>query len=390
MDELRAGLAETRAQTDACLDAERASSDTAASTTKPQALRVFDDLIERDRLLADQRLLKFRDRADDRRASRRAAAPPPDHCMDAERIVADASIKAEREVADALLEGERRHTDLAVAGERRQQEAQRVRLETRRHDTDDQLSTERRDADIAVRSLGDTRNALAVVESEKARRGDVFAMVTHDLRSPLSVISMNAQVILEDTQEDSTRVAAQDVVLAAARMERLLCDLLDLARIDEGSLRMVKAPHPLGTLVSEIHQWYAPLFTDRGLTLRICLPDDTLVAFFDHDRVVQVLSNLLGNAMKFIPRGGLVELHVERRPDQVELVLRDNGPGIHPDDVPHVFKPFWQVDRDTRRGLGLGLFICKNIIEANGGQLWAESELGKGATFHFTLPISGP
>jgi signal transduction histidine kinase len=117
------------------------------------------------------------------------------------------------------------------------------------------------------------------------------------------------------------------------------------------------------------------------------VPVDAIVASFDHDRIVQVLSNLLGNAMKFVPAQGTVDLHVKRRDGQVEFVLHDNGPGIHPNALPNVFKRFWQIDSDKRRGLGLGLYICHEIVEAHGGRIWVESDFGKGATFRFTLPV---
>jgi signal transduction histidine kinase len=116
-------------------------------------------------------------------------------------------------------------------------------------------------------------------------------------------------------------------------------------------------------------------------------PDTPLIVAFDHDRIVQVLSNLLGNAMKFTPRKGSIDLHLERRGDQVEFVVRDSGPGIHPDVLPHVFERFWQVDVNTRRGLGLGLYICEKIVQAHGGRIWVESDFGHGATFRFTLPV---
>jgi signal transduction histidine kinase len=112
-----------------------------------------------------------------------------------------------------------------------------------------------------------------------------------------------------------------------------------------------------------------------------------VVASFDHDRIIQVLSNLLANAMKFTPANGTVDLHVEQRTDQVELVLRDDGPGIAATALPHIFKRFWQIDSSGRRGLGLGLHICEEIVAAHGGRIWVESELGRGTTFRFTLPL---
>ena len=113
-----------------------------------------------------------------------------------------------------------------------------------------------------------------------------------------------------------------------------------------------------------------------------------MAAFFDYDRIVQVLSNLLGNAMKFTQSGGAVALHVERQAELLVFTVRDNGVGIPQASLPHIFERFWNIDSDTRRGIGLGLYICENIIQAHGGTIGAESEPGKGATFRFSLPAT--
>ena len=116
-------------------------------------------------------------------------------------------------------------------------------------------------------------------------------------------------------------------------------------------------------------------------------PSTPIAATFDHDRIVQVLSNLLVNAMKFLRPVGGVDLRVVQLAEDTEFVLRDNGPGIPPHDVPFIFERFWKLDSDARRGLGLGLQVCAKIVEAHGGRIWVESALGEGATFRFTLPV---
>jgi signal transduction histidine kinase len=139
-------------------------------------------------------------------------------------------------------------------------------------------------------------------------------------------------------------------------------------------------------LVDEVLKSYRPLFAARGVTLATEAPDVPLIASFDYDRIVQVLSNLLGNAMKYTPRSGTVVLRVEQGAGQIELTLRDSGTGIRADAVPHIFERFWQLDKEERRGLGLGLYICQVLVEAHGGRIGVESTYGKGATFRFTLP----
>ena len=388
MDRIRKEMSDQRATTDASLDAERATSDLAGGRSTARAQRILDDLVERDRSLADERLLKFRERADSLVAQERSESPVRDSAVAKERHVADHERKAERQVTDALLERERQRSDAVVVSDRQELERGRAQLAARRQDTDDNLTTERSGADIAVSALDETAQLLAVARTDQARRGDVLAMVAHDLRSPLCVISLCAFNIAERTAEPATRTAAQEVTRAAARMERLLTDLLDVARIEAGSLGLVRRQHDIGALVTEILQSYRPLFADRGMTLTAAAPAPAVVASFDHDRIVQVLSNLLGNAMKFTPRGGVVELTAEKHDRQIEFALHDDGPGISKDALGHVFERFWQIDSDTRRGLGLGLYICKKIVEAHGGRITAESDAGKGTTFRFSLPTN--
>jgi len=384
MERVREAIKESRAHTDASLGAERASTDTDINPTAAKAQRVLDDVIEHDRLLADERLVKFRHGVDIIRARDRSASAAVS--VETERAVADEGRRVERHAADAFVDQERQRSDAAVNTDRRAHEAQRVRLEARREETDEQLSTERSGTDIAVATFEQTKAALARAEHEQGRRDAVLGMVSHDLRSPLCIIAMNAQFITDEVKDASVGEAAQEITQAAARMERLLADLLDIARIDSGMLRIVRRPHDVGPLVGEVFRSYRPLFADRGMTFTLEAPGAPLLASFDHDRIIQVLSNLLGNAMKFTPRDGTVGLVVERRGAEIEFVLRDSGPGIHPDMLPHVFKRFWQVDANARRGLGLGLYICEQIVNAHGGRIWAESELGNGATFRFTLP----
>lgn len=306
--------------------------------------------------------------------------------MAQERRIADQGKKTQREGIDAHVQNERRRSNLFVKTERRKQELQHTQLDGRRQDTDDQLSSERHDSDTAVIALGHAKDALALSEGQQRRYGNVLGMVTHDLRSPLSVIAMSVETIARDTQEPSTQKIAQLMTQAAARMERLIADLLDAVRIESGTLRITKRPQGIDALLTEVLKTYGPLFTSRELTFTVDMPTRPIVASFDYDRIVQVLSNLLGNAMKFTPRGGTVALDVQQRGQQVEFSLTDSGPGISASDLPHIFEQFWQIDSRTRRGLGLGLYICKTIIEEHDGTITAESELGKGATIRFTLP----
>lgn len=380
-------VAQRRACTDASLGAERATSDIDDRAPAANSRRILDDLIERDRILADIRLSKFRDGADRTVARERSDAPAADPCAFDERNSADQLKKVEREMADATLLRERKRSDVAVETERHEHDALRVDLETLRQATDDQLSSERQDADSTSAALGKTRTALARALSGRGQGNEVLSMVSHDLRSPLNVISLNTESIVATTMEPATRTSANAIMRGIARMERLLCDLLDLARIESGTLSIVRRQHDVGALLLEVLRTYQPMFAGRNITFTIDMPADSIDAFFDHDRIVQLLSNLLGNAMKFTPGGGAVTLRAERQANHVAFALHNDGAGISAAALPHIFERFWQIDSNARRGLGLGLNICRTIIEAHGGQIWAESEVGKGALFRFTLPI---
>ena len=388
MGQSKLETADGRAHTDASLEAERVTSDAEMAVSAPDARRQLDDLIERDRTRADARLLKFRERADRTLLRERTDAPPPNSSISDERDSADQRKQVEREVTDALLQRERQRSDIAVESGRSDQDMLRIGLEARRQDTDDRLSLERRGADTIANSLGETKSALTEAHSKEERHQDVLGMVTHDLRNPLCLISLGAESIAEMTNEGSTRTAAQGIGLAAARMERLLSDLLDVVRIESGTLRIVRRRHDVGALLLEVRLAYEPLFLARGITLTVNTSADGMEAFFDHDRIVQVLSNLLGNAMKFTPTGGSVLLRAERQGDVVAVIVSDNGPGIPRSALTHIFERFWQIDSDLRRGLGLGLHICEKVIQAHGGQITVESEPGNGATFRFTLPTT--
>jgi signal transduction histidine kinase len=395
MEELRKASTEERAQTDASLAAERSALDTVDDERAlRKGHRMADDLIERDRASADARLLQIRldtddllalERADTGRAWARVTTRAQGFRTTDDCVVDDGRT-AERAATDALVEGERGLADAAVALGRREHDEGQARLAANRHHTDDNLSAERSGADVTLAVLDKTKSDLAVAQLEQDRRADVLAMVTHDLQNPLLVIAMNAEHLEATTKDREAQEVLEEVSLAAARMKRLLMDLLDVVRIDSGIFYVVKRPQEINAFMAEVLLQYAPLFDARGIELELEEPGDPFVVPFDHDRIVQVLSNLLGNALKFTPRGGWVKVGVKRQTDGVQFTVRDNGPGIPLVHQPHVFERFWQKDREARRGLGLGLNICEKIVAEHGGRIWVESAVGQGATFHFSLP----
>jgi signal transduction histidine kinase len=385
VDDIRKNLHDERDRTDRSLGAERALG---TADVEARTQRRFVDLIEHDRLVVDARLSAYRDGLDQRLAGERSVAPSAASSLTRERDTADEALRLERQMTDKILDEERRRSDDAVYVLDRH-DLDIAAGEERRKNTDENLSTERQGVDDAVDMFGITRQAANV---EGARHREVVAAVSHELNNALAVIAISGQLLLDDAADPEARSMAGDVVRSAARMTRLVSDLLDGARIDGGSFRIAPSAHDVDALLREIRSSYTPLFDSRQLRFTVeTMPSSSpRLVHFDHDRVVQVLSNLLSNAMKFTPAKGSVRLRANLEAESLVFEVHDSGPGIPRDALPRVFDRFWQAGSEVRSGLGLGLYICKTIVEAHGGQISVESEPGKGTCFRFTLPTTGP
>jgi signal transduction histidine kinase len=250
--------------------------------------------------------------------------------------------------------------------------------------------TDRRSAEAdRARLLEAEQAARAAAESALRMRDEVLAIVSHDLRNPLSVIDMCASSLEERlSQADETaRELVSTIASSTAWMNRLIEDLLDVARMEAGRLTLERQPQDLVRVISEATMMLEPLIAEKSLTLEEALPEYLPLASIDARRIVQVLENLLANAVKHTARGGTVCVAAESRDGQVQITVRDTGAGIPAENLPHLFDRFWQARGARRGGAGLGLAIAKGIVEAHGGRIWVESEVGAGSTFGFTLPL---
>jgi len=218
-------------------------------------------------------------------------------------------------------------------------------------------------------------------------RDEVLAVVTHDLRNPLSVIVGGASTLLELEPTAVQRRLAELIGSNAVRMDRMVGDLLEASRIAHGRLSLDLRGHPPALIVREAAEMMRPLAEGQGVQLDASVPEALPLVRADSGRVVQVLSNLVGNAIKFTGPGGRVRIDCVTMEAEVCFQVTDNGPGIRADQIPHLFGAFWQADSSDRRGLGLGLSIARGIVEGHGGRIWLESQVGVGSTFYFTLPI---
>jgi PAS domain S-box-containing protein len=252
-----------------------------------------------------------------------------------------------------------------------------------------------RDLELAMELA--RRAALAL---EKARlnerltaavraRDQVLSYVAHDLRSPLGGISLMAGLLLRHPSgEAERRRSLEAIVQAAGQMDRLIQDLLDAGRIEGGRLRLDAEPLAVEPVVREAMLVLERAAAEAGVRLSAELPADLPLVLADRGRLLQVLANLVENAIRFTPRGGRITLRAAAAETEVTFAVADTGPGIAPEDLPHLFDRFWQAQRTGRGGAGLGLAIARGIVEEHGGRIWAESRAGAGSTFCFTLPRS--
>ena len=248
---------------------------------------------------------------------------------------------------------------------------------------------------VARRAAQAIDHAILYRAAERAgkAREAMVAIVAHDLKNPLSTIQMAMSFLLEDIVPNaSERALERDqlhaVQRAAQRMYRLIHDLLDVAAAEAGQLHIERSPEPVDTLIADAVETLKPLAAAKHIELTTALAPALPAVFADHERMIQVFSNLAGNAIKFTPAGGAVTLGVRDADDAVEFSVRDTGPGIAADHLPHVFDRFWQASATARMGTGLGLTIAKAIVDAHGGHIGVASEPGHGSTFSFTIPLA--
>ncbi|MBO9539874.1 GAF domain-containing protein [bacterium] len=218
--------------------------------------------------------------------------------------------------------------------------------------------------------------------------------VTHELRTPLTAIIGYLEFLSDELGgplSAEQRAFVERIAQSASQLQRLVDDLLDFARLEAGTFRLVCRKIDLCQKIEEIVEAHRPQAAAKGLDLSVALPDAPLMAYQDPLRFGQVLSNLLSNAIKFTPEGGRIEVRLSETPEGARVEVSDTGIGVAPQHVPQLFERFFQVDSSSTReraGAGLGLSIVKSLVELMGGELGVESELGEGSTFWFTLPLN--
>jgi signal transduction histidine kinase len=237
--------------------------------------------------------------------------------------------------------------------------------------------------------------AMDSARAQARTKDDILAMVAHDLNGPLAAMRTHAEATrrrirpnIDDPNFVQNFARFIDLVdRSVDRMAKIVNDLLDAARIDAGTLRLDIGRYDLAEAVEQTTELLRPLADKRGVTLSFPRPDRGCVAVCDRDRVLQVLSNLVGNALKFAPSSSTVQIDLTASSSEHVLCVRDAGPGIPADQLPFIFEKYWQGTSPAgRQGVGLGLAIARAIVLAHGGRIWVESQRGEGSRFFVAFP----
>jgi len=345
-----------RQQTDESLRLERDSADRALDDDLSEADEAADVVISRARARADALLAAARSKTD--QLSR--GNQPTD------------ALKTSRAQEDHILQRERISADHVL---RRERSEQATFLSEERQATDHDLSHERARSD----------NALAM-------RDDFMGIVSHDLLNLLNAMVGTSLLIEQEVAQENhvERIVAhaRRVQRSGARMRRLVGDLVDVASIEAGMLAVTQTVADPADVVAEAVEIFQAEAAGRGISLTAEIGPGVPSIAFDPARILQVLCNLLSNALKFTPAQGSIDVRLERADENVICCVSDTGEGIPDDKVEAVFDRFVQLTKNDRRGVGLGLFISKCILQGHGGRIWVENKTGRGSIFWFSLPIN--
>lgn len=346
--------------TDATLLAERSKADEEHSKVRDQLDNDAEEAAAVLQERAEETLQVARDRTD--RATR--STPEEARLLELERAEEDRVLAAARESADESRRSDRRREERALS----------ALLKLERNATDERLVVERTGADEVI-----------------SARDDFLGMVSHDLRTLVSGIALNAAVLAREASDAGEGHAgylrhADRIQRFAGRMNRLVGDLLDLVSLESGKLGVTARPLDPNQLLQDAYEAFMPAFAAKGLRLNTRAAHGCKLAAFDHDRILQVLANLLSNALKFGSEGDEVVLSVAPMGSDVCFSVSDQGPGIPEASRDTIFDRFHQVNPRERHGVGLGLYIAKCIVAAHGGKIWFQPREQGGSVFLFTLP----
>jgi histidine kinase len=230
------------------------------------------------------------------------------------------------------------------------------------------------------------------LERTEALRRQLIGDVTHELRTPLAAIKGYMEGLMDGVLPAQTETY-QQVHAEVDRLQRLVDDLQELSRVESGAYKLKLGPVSVPEVIETVMGNLGRSFADKGILLEVAIEPGLPPVTADRDRILQVLTNLAGNALQYTPSGGSVTIRATREPSEVVVSVADTGTGIAAEHLPHIFDRFYRTDRSRARasgGSGIGLTIAQALVKAHGGRIWAESAgVDQGSTFHFTLPLPG-
>ncbi len=235
------------------------------------------------------------------------------------------------------------------------------------------------------RAEAESAKSVAAAKQAARARDDILAVVSHDLRGPLHAISLACEALRDEIEGNALKYLGA-IERASHRAERLISDLLEASAIENGALTLTRGAVDAVAIVKQAAADHELLAKETGGCIAAHVPEEPTIVSADRDRVLQVLGNLIGNALKHA-RGAPIDISVKREDGAAVIAVRDRGPGIAEHELPHVFDRYWH-GRTKKGGAGLGLAIAKGIIEAHGGHVAVASKQGEGAEFSFTLPLA--
>ncbi|MEE8473192.1 MAG: ATP-binding protein, partial [Dehalococcoidia bacterium] len=250
--------------------------------------------------------------------------------------------------------------------------------------------TKRKQAEKRIEVLYEGEKKLRQeVESEIQRRAEFTRALVHEIKTPLIPVLASSELLVDELKGEPWSSLAKNIYRGATNLNDRIDGLLDVARGEMGMLESdLKPLYPL-PLLQEVAGDMTAVAMSRSQSMSLDLPDSVPIVRADKGHLRQVLLNLLGNASKFTPEGGRITLSVAREDRYLIFSVRDTGPGIGEEARDQLFKAYYQVETSgpRRHGLGLGLTLCKNLVELHGGQIWVESQVGTGTTFSFSIPV---
>lgn len=369
-------------------------------TESSQELRdKTDKTLEDERQKTDEHLEQKNQEVEEKTSEKlRSIRLATDKARESQREEVDLAKDHQREVTgisptrldEKLLVQEREGSDKSQAVERGEEDRARTEERVQKQliaETEALLEQERKNTDSAL------LEERVHVDLELITRDHFLAIVSHDLKNSIVAISISAGLIRRGLSKDVVGAVSflkqlGIIEQAAEGMNRMISDLLDVERMAHDQLKLKLENVDFCALLQECVDLFTPVVSSKSFSMTIHTSTERIFANVDHDRILQVLSNLIGNSLKFTPNGGTIKLSARKQGTQVEVSVTDNGSGIPEEAQVKIFERFSQLTMNDRRGLGLGLFIAKWIVEAHKGCIWVTSEVGKGSTFSFTLPLT--